>query len=262
MSHLALVTGASSGIGRELAWICAREGHELILAARRKDKIDELAEELKKRFNTTSHCLRIDLSDEQGVPSLLGELKKAGLKPDILINNAGTGLYGPFLESDPDRVLKMMRLNMNALVHLSHALAPAMAASGSGRILNVASTAAFQPGPLMAVYYASKAFVLSFSEALHQELSGSGVSVTALCPGPTHSEFQETAGMGRNVLFDTFIMDTRAVAYAGFHGMMKGRAVVIPGFFNKLLAFSTRLSPRFLTRKIVALLQKETRHST
>lgn len=250
----ALVTGASFGIGLEIARELAAEGHDLVLASRNAEKLSEVAAELKG-LGAGVHVVTSDLSVSGSARRLFEEIERRGLRVDILVNNAGIGMHGPFKDMALEGVTAMLRLNMEALTELTHLFLPAMIRAGFGRVLNVASTAAFQAGPLMASYYASKAYVLMFSEAIAEELRGTGVTVTALCPGPTHSEFQKRAGMSHVELFTRFSMDARKVARDGVRGMNRGRSLVIAGFFNNLLAFSVRLTPRFLTLKIVYSLQ-------
>ena len=255
-----LVTGASSGIGLELARIFARHGSNLVLVARRVERLEEIARELADRFGVKCHVLALDLT-QPDTPRLIREgLDREKIEVDILVNNAGFGCYGLFSELDLQTQLDVIQLNVVALTQLTHLLLPDLSQRG-GRILNVASTAAFQPGPLMAVYFATKAFVLSISEALANELEGSGVSVTVLCPGPTKSDFQRRAGMEEAGLARIGLMDAQAVAYAGYQGLMQGRRLVIPGTMNKLAAFATRLIPRSWTTRVVRRLQERTHSS-
>lgn len=250
----ALVTGASFGIGLEIARQLAAEGHDLILAARSAEKLAEVSAELSKQ-GVEVRVIASDLSVSGSALQLYQEIQRQKLRVDILVNNAGAGLHGLFQEMELSSVSGMMRLNMEALTELTRLFLPDMTQAGFGRVLNVASTAAFQPGPLMAAYYASKAYVLMFSEALSEEVRGSGVTVTVLCPGPTHSEFQKRAGMSHVELFTRFSMDARKVARDGIRGMHKGKTLVISGLLNNLLAFSIRFTPRFLIPKIVYSLQ-------
>lgn len=254
---LAVVTGASTGIGKDLAEACARDGNDLVLVARRVDVLEQVGAELEKKYHITVHPLAEDLTDPGSPGRIAGFLNTRGLEPDILINNAGTGVYGRFLETDREDELASIQLNVAALTHLTKLLLPDMVRRGRGRVLNVASTAAFQPGPLMAVYYATKAYVLHLSEALANELSGTGVTVTCLCPGPTRTGFHQRAGMSNMVLVSKPMMTSSAeVARAGYAGMKRGRRVVIPGLLNKLLAFGVRLAPRRLPPAIVRQLQQ------
>ena len=249
---VALVTGSSTGIGKDLAEVCARDGCDVVLVARRADVLTQVAGELESRYQVTVHSIAEDLTDPKGPGRVVDRLKAQGLDPDILINNAGSGAYGRFLDTDMDEELRSIQLNVAALTHLTKLLLPDMVRRGQGRILNVASTAAFQPGPLMAVYYATKSYVLHFSEALANELAGTGVTVTCLCPGPTRTEFHQRAGMSNMFLTSRSMMAASAdVARAGYEGMMRGKRVVIPGFLNKLLALSVRLAPRRLPPYIV-----------
>ena len=243
-TKIALVTGASSGIGLELAKQFARGGWELHLVARREDLLRRLAHELPTK--TTIHV--VDLTDAKARESLIESLRSVEIS--CLINNAGFGDYAPFAESKWPKIEALIQLNIEALTHLTHAFLPLMVERKRGKILNVASTAAFFPGPAMATYYASKAFVLSFSEALATELEGSGVSVTCLCPGATTSEFQERAGMGQSKLMDAAMMSSAQVARAGYKATIRGQRLVIPGAMNAFLA----LLPRVLSRKKVASL--------
>jgi uncharacterized protein len=243
---LALVTGASSGIGKELAQLLAAGGHDLVLVARTQAALQALAQALGAQHGITCHALAADLSEPQGAAGLLAALQGAGLSQvDVLVNNAGYASYGPFAETEAEVQLRMIQLNVTALTALTRALLPGMLARRRGRVLNVASTAAFQPAPLMAVYYATKAYVLSFSEALADETRGTGVSITCLCPGPTQTGFQARAQMGESKLVKgKRIMDSRSVARAGYQGLLAGRPLVIPGLKNKVLAQSVRLLPR------------------
>ena len=191
----AVVTGASSGIGLEIARLLAADGYDLLLVASAEKKLLEVATRFSHEFGKTVAALAVDLARPDGARSLLDEIERRGLAVEVLVNNAGFGVYGPFAGADLAHTLEMIQVNVASLTELTRGVLPGMTARQSGRILNVASTAAFQPGPLMAVYYATKAYVLSFSEALANELSGTGVTVTALCPGPTRTAFQERAGL-------------------------------------------------------------------
>lgn len=251
-----LITGASTGIGYELAKLFARDGYQLFLVARNREKLESLAESLKQEFGTRTYVFPQDLSVPGAVPAILREVSRNQLTVDILVNNAGIGLYGMFAELSLEKQLAMMQLNMTSLAQLTRELVCPMKSRGYGRILNVASTAAFQPGPLMAVYYATKAFVLSFSEAIAEELQSSGVSVTCLCPGPTRSEFQKNAEMGNIWLFSLNLMDSAVVAKAGYEGLMQSKRLVIPGILNWLAAFSVRISPRRFVTWVVSRVQQ------
>lgn len=255
MSNTALVTGASSGIGLELARILASNGCNLVLTARSKARLDELKTELVNDHSVHVEVIAADLSEVNAAEMLFGEITRRKLVVDILVNNAGFGELGRFHEIDLDRQLNMIQLNVVALTHLTRLLLPEMLKRKKGGILNVASTAAFQPGPNMAVYYATKAYVLSFSEALHEELTGTGVSVSCLAPGPTLTGFGSDSGMNKSRLFAMGTMDAATVAKAGYNALRRNRALVVPGFKNRAGAFLTRLSPRWFTMKIVKWLQ-------
>ena len=239
-----LITGSSAGIGAALAEVCAEHGHDLILVARRREKLEARAAEIERRFRVKVACVPENLADPQGPRRLFEAVTAQGLEVEHLINNAGVGLYGKFAVTDLDAELKMIQLNGTSVVELTKRFLPAMIQRRSGRILNVASTAAFVPGPWMSIYYATKAFVLSFSEAIDYELKPQGITVTTLCPGPTESEFKVRAGSQRSRLFEAFLMDAPTVARAGYAGMMKGKAVVIPGLRNKLIPVAARFIPR------------------
>ncbi|SFF82816.1 hypothetical protein SAMN04488025_10638 [Planifilum fulgidum] len=251
-----LITGASTGIGAELAKRFAEGGFDLILVARNRDKLERLAEEAGRRFGVSVRVVVKDLSEPAACGELIRELEEAGIEVHVLVNNAGIGVYGPFAETDWEREREMIRLNIEALTRLTKAFLPGMLRRGEGKILNVASTAAFQPGPLMSVYYASKAYVLSFTEAIAEEVRGTGVTVTALCPGPTRTEFGSRAGFGTSRLFQRGEMDAETVAREGFRGLMSGRRVAIPGLSNRLLVGSVRFLPRGLITRIMKRIQK------
>ena len=250
MKAVALITGASSGLGVEFARQLSKKGQRLVLAARRKDRLDALATELGN-----ARAVAIDLSRPGAVRTLLDDLRNADEQVEILINNAGFGLRGRFVELDASREREMIDLNIGTLTDLCRAIAPQMVEQKSGAILNVASTAAFQPGPNMAVYFATKAYVLSFTEALHEELKPHGVKVSALCPGPTRTEFGEVAGIKTLGQFDRLAMESEPVVRAGLEGLESNEAVVIPGATNKIGAWSTRLAPRSVVRRIAGSLK-------
>ena len=256
-----LITGASGGIGEELAKLFAAKGDDLVLASRSGEKLERLATSLRAAHRVRVEGLPIDLSTPAAPGEVRSFLESKGFSIDVLVNNAGFGTFGPFAESDPETELAQIQLNVATLTHLTRLLLPEMVARGRGRILNVASTAAFQPGPFMAVYYATKAYVLSFSEALANELRGSGVSVTCLCPGPTRTGFMARAKMGNPEILSkkSVMMEAEAVARRGFDGLMKGKRLVIPGILNKILAHSTRLGSRGLSASVVRRLMEEIR---
>lgn len=250
MTPVALITGASSGLGAEFARQLARRGQRLVLAARRTERIEALAAELGN-----ARAVNADLGKPGATAQLIGEIKAAGERVELLVNNAGFGLHGRVATLDAARQREMIDLNCGALFDLARAVLPAMIERKSGAILNVASTAAFQPGPGMAVYFATKAFVLSLTEALHEEAMSHGIRVTALCPGPTKTEFGEVAGFGGNGAFDRWSMDPQTVVHAGLAGLDRNTAVVIPGALNKTGAMSARLAPRALVRKIAGAIK-------
>ncbi len=251
MDRFTLVTGASTGIGKELAHVCAENGRDLVLLARSQDKLEALGKTLQDRNSVRVEIVARDLAAPNAVERTRSEVEGRGLEIGTLINNAGFGNLGGFHETALDMQLSMLRLNIEALTELTHRFLPPMIARGRGQILNVASTAALQPGPFMAVYYATKAYVLSFSEAITEELRGTGVTVTALCPGPTRTEFQARANMGGSRLARFGLQDARPVAELGYRAMERGHAVAIPGLLNRLLALSVRLSPRAAVRRVV-----------
>ena len=238
----ALITGASSGIGTELAKLCAANGYGLILVARSGDRLGDLAGSLAKAQGVEARALVADLSDPAAPQSIFERTR--GDTVEILINNAGFGLRGPFAETDWAAEARLIQVNVTSLVHLTKVFLPGMLGRRSGRILNVASTAAFVPGPLMSMYYASKAFVLSFSEAVANEVKGSGVTLTVLCPGPTRTAFFEAAGITDSNLLKRSSMSAEEVARIGYRAMMAGKTEVIAGARNRWLMRGTRLAPR------------------
>jgi hypothetical protein len=250
LNKVALVTGASAGLGVEFARQLSKRGHRLVLAARRKDRLEALARELGN-----SRAVAIDLSKTNAAAKLMADVEANGETIDLLINNAGFGLIGRFAELDAMRLRQMVDLNVGALIDLCRAAAPGMIGRKSGGIINVASTAAFQPGPKMAVYFATKAFVLSFTEALHEELKPHGIKVSCLCPGPTRTEFGEVAGFGGNGLFDHVAMEPPEVVETGLSGLDRNHAVVVPGWKNKVTAASNRFAPRSVVRKIAGAIK-------
>jgi short-subunit dehydrogenase len=250
VKKVALITGASAGLGVEFARQLGRRGHRLVLAARRKDRLEELANDLGN-----ARVVEIDLSKRDASAKLMIDLEAAGEEVEVLVNNAAFGLIGRFAELDARRLRQMIDLNVGTLTDLCRAVAPQMIARKSGGIINVASTAAFQPGPNMAVYFASKAYVLSFTEALHEELKPHGVNVSCLCPGPTRTEFGAVAGFGGNGLYDRVVMQPPEVVEVGLVGLEKNHAVVVPGLVNKIGAASTRFVPRSVVRKIAGAIK-------
>lgn len=250
MTKVALVTGASAGLGEIFARRLAAAGHRLVLVARREDRLHALAREIGN-----SRVLPVDLSDKAAASRIADDCKAAGEEVDLLVNNAGFGLAGRFVTMDAGQVRAMIDLNCGALADLCRAFAPAMVERRSGGIINVASTASFQPGPGMAVYFATKAFVLSFSEALHEELKPAGVSVSALCPGPTETEFGAVAGFEPKGAFEKFGMQAEPVVDAGLAGLKRNQAVVVPGVANKIGAQASRFLPRALIRKAAGMIK-------
>ena len=256
----ALITGASGGIGLELARLFAAGGYDLVLVARSTAKLEELAGELRKHGGAV-RVLAKDLARPESPEEVFRELEAAGVAVDVLVNNAGFATYGPFVEIDLGRELEELQLNVVTLTHLTKKLLPGMLARRRGGVLNLASTAGFQPGPLMAVYYATKAYVISCSEALAEEMSGTGVIVSVLCPGPTATGFQRRAGMEASKLFSGVLQvaDAAAVARAGYEGFRAGKRIVIPGLINKVGVQSIRVSPRALATKLVKRMQERRR---
>jgi hypothetical protein len=241
----ALITGASGGIGYELAKLFARDHFNLVLVARNGEKLTQFADELQRQFGITAKTIAIDLAASSAPQSVFDQLKKEAITVDILVNNAGYGNFGEFATMPLEDVVGQINLNITALTALTRLFVPAMVERRSGRIMNVASTAGFQPGPLMAVYYATKAYVISFTEALANELKQSGVTVTCFCPGATETGFASRAGNDKTRLFQKFgPMNVKTVAAQGYRGLMKGKTLVIAGTKNWLIAESVRFAPR------------------
>lgn len=251
-----LVTGASAGIGVELAKLFAANGDRVVLAARREDRLKTLAAELATKHGVATDAVKADLSTPDGVKDFAIEVGRRGHVVDVLVNNAGFGLLGPFAKLSFDKQLEMIQVNVAAPTALAGLFLPGMLARGRGGILNVASLAAFQAGPEMAVYYATKAYLLSFSEALFEETRRSGVTVTALCPGPSPTEFGEVAGAQNANVMKLGVVSAADVAKAGFEGFQARKAIVIPGSMPKIAALSTRLVSRGFTRRLAHELQK------
>jgi hypothetical protein len=248
----ALVTGASSGIGLAIAQVLAENGADLILTARREERLQKLATELQEQHGVKVNVFAADLATPDAPQHLFQQIESENLRIDLLVNNAGFGSYGPFLDLDLDGELSMINLNISALVALTRLCLPAMVNRESGYVLNVASTAAYQPGPFMAVYFATKAFVLHFSEAVNEELKGTGVSVTALCPGPTESEFGDVAGVNESAMFAGKKLPTSAaVARDGLKATLARKPILIHGFSNWMLAQSVRFTPRSVVTGII-----------
>jgi hypothetical protein len=246
-----LITGASAGIGRELAHLFAADKSHLLLVARSEDRLRELAGEVTARYGTQTLVFPADLARPEAAQALVNRLDSRGITVDVLVNNAGFGAVGRFAELDEQQQADMMHVNVLAPTQLARLLLLRMIQRGRGGVLNVASTAAFQPGPNMAVYYASKAFVLHFTEALAEELRGTGVKATCLAPGPTATEFAERAELSDALLFNLGTMSAASVARAGYRGFRRGKMLVVPGVRNRLLASMVRFLPRALVRKVV-----------
>jgi hypothetical protein len=254
----ALITGASGGIGYELAKLFARDHFNLVLVARNGEKLTQFADELQRQFGITAKTIAIDLAASSAPQSVFDQLKKEAITVDILVNNAGYGNFGEFATMPLEDALGQINLNIAALTALTRLFVPAMVERRSGRIMNLASTAGFQPGPLMAVYYATKAYVISFTEALANELKRSGVTVTCLCPGATETGFASRAGNDKTRLFQKFgPMNVKAVAAQGYRGLMKGKTLVIVGTKNWLIAESVRFAPRKMVTAISRWITEE-----
>jgi short-subunit dehydrogenase len=251
----ALITGASVGIGRELAREFARDRYDLILVARDEPRLQEVARECEGISGRSARVHLKDLARPCASQELFDELQMMRASVDVLVNNAGFGLSGRFVDLDLQKQLDMIQVNVTSLVHLTHLFLPAMIGRRTGGVLNVASTAAFQPGAYMAVYYATKAFVLSFSEALSHEVRHTGLKVTALCPGPTHTEFQQRANLQAARMFASLpflVQNAATVARTGYRAFKRGKPVVVSGILNKLQIQSVRFAPRRLVRSIAA----------
>lgn len=257
-----LITGASYGIGLDLARIFAAGHFDLVLTARSQAKLEQVAQELQSGNGLQSgndlqaHVIPADLARPEAPQEIFAEIARRGLRIDNLVNNAGFGAYGEFASSKLEDELQMLQVNIASLTHLTKLALPGMLERKHGRIMNVASTAAFQPGPLMSVYYATKAYVLSFSEAIANELKHSGVTVTCLCPGATETEFAARANMEKSRLFKMGKMTSRDVAMAGYRAMMRGKTLAIPGLKNLVLAESVRFAPRKMAAAVARSVQE------
>lgn len=249
----ALITGASAGLGLEFARQLSNHSWNLILVARSKDLLEALAQELRMSHGITVQIITLDLSGADATDTLMQAIKDTPV--DLLINNAGFGDFGLFQDADPTRTHQMINLNVGTLTDLTRAILPQMISRKHGRILNVASTAAFQPGPLMAVYYATKAYVLSFSEALSNELQGAGVTITCLCPGPTKTSFEKNAHLGSSKLFKRELMTAEDVVRIALDACMRGKTLIIPGWKNRMGAFVTRFIPISTAAKVARFVQ-------
>jgi short-subunit dehydrogenase len=253
----ALITGASSGIGLAIATEIAAHGHDVVLVSRRRDALEAVAGALEGRYGVRTFAVPADLSLSDAAQNLHDAVLELKLDIEFLVNNAGFGLGGEFMETDLDRETEMIQLNVIAVTQLTKLFGRAMVQRRSGRVMNVASTAAFQPGPLMAVYYATKAYVLSFSEAVAEELRNTGVTVTALCPGATATNFAETAQTTNSRLFTRLgVADAGHVARYGYKAMLRGERVALPSFRDKLMIQSERIAPRSLVTRLARLAQE------
>jgi len=244
-----LITGASGGIGYDLSSVFAENGYNVVLVARTKEKLLALANQAQQMFGVSAQVIVKDLTKPNAAEEIHRQLEQEGIHVDVLVNNAGYGLLGNFAFTSKRDELEMIQLNIATVAHMTKLFLPAMIKNGKGRILNVASTAGFQPGPLMANYSATKAYVVSFSIGLAEEVRENGVTVSVLCPGPTFTGFQERAGIHENPLLKLVMADSRVVARAGYEGLMAGKTVIIPGFFNRLGSLISRLSPSTLTAR-------------
>jgi short-subunit dehydrogenase len=253
---IALVTGASSGIGDSLARLLAERGHDLVLVARDTGRLEALAKELESGFGASAQVLGADLTDADQLALVEARLHDQSAPIDILVNNAGFGTFGPFHTLDVDTEAREIQLNVVALVRLTHAAAAEMARRGRGGILNVSSLAGFQPGPSNATYSATKAFITSFTEAVHEELKGSGVNVTVLCPGFTRTGFQAAASVPAEAVPGFMWQEAEPVARAGLDALAKNRAIAIPGGVNKVLGGFSSMAPHAISRRAAAAVLK------
>jgi len=258
MAKTALITGASEGIGYELVKLFAKDGYDCVLVARNKQKMDQLAAEVEKNFGITTRVIAKDLSLPESAQEIFDELNAAGVPVDVLINNAGLGLCGDFAKSDMNMNMHLIQVNLLTLTKLTWLFLPGMLKRKSGKIMNVGSIASFAPSPNFALYNASKAYVLFFSEALREELKGTGVSVTCLCPGATATQWQARAGAVGIRLNKVRIVDAKIVAETGYKGLMKGKRVVVPGLDNKITVLSSQLAPRAMILKVAKFLTQKT----
>ncbi len=256
MNKTALITGASSGIGKELAREFAQNKHHLVLVARNIDRLNQLKGQLETTFNANVQVISKDLAELNAPLEIFNQLKREGIKIDFLVNNAGFGTHGKFGEISWEREQEMIHVNIRAVTHFCKLFIPEMVQNGGGKIMNVASTAAFQPLPYMSVYGATKAYVLSLSEGLANEYKADNITVTALCPGATTTSFKENAKMGENLLFKGIVSTAASVAKYGYKAMMNGKAVAIPGMMNKIMAGSIRFTPRSVARGLAGKMAK------
>jgi short-subunit dehydrogenase len=255
----ALVTGASAGLGKEIASLFAKDGHDVVLVARSESKLRTLAADLASVNGVKAHVVVADLGKRSAAASVWEQTTRLGASVDFLVNNAGLGSNGAFLDLDLPREVEMIDVNVTSLVELTHRFVRPMRERGAGRVMNIASTAGFQPGPFMATYYATKAFVISFSEALAYELAGTGVTVTCHCPGATATEFATTAGNDKTRLFKrSGVADAKLVALHAYRSMMSGDVLSVHGALNWIAFESLRFAPRSVARSIAASLNRTT----
>lgn len=252
----ALVTGASGGLGYDLASVFAENGYNLVLVARNEEKMHHLANQARQMFGVSAMVIGKDLTRPEAPIEIARELEKRRIKIDVLVNNAGFGRLAPFAHAAETEQLGMLQLNITALAHLTRLFLPAMIRNGGGRILNIASTAGFQPGPYMASYYASKAFVISFSRALAEETRDHGITVSVLCPGPMATGFRQRAGIKQPALGTMADIDSRVVARSGFEGLMAGKTVIVPGVLNKIGTWAARFLPGNVVVRTLAQVQR------
>ena len=256
MGKTVLITGASSGIGYELAKLFATDGYRLVLVAKNEPQLFQVADELATTFHVSVTPLGQDLAEPQAANHIFARLQQEAITVDILVNNAGIGTYGAFAETDLAKELEVLQVNIVALTALTKFFLQEMLKRGKGKILNVASTAAFESGPFVAVYFATKAYVLSFSEALAEELHGTGISVTTLCPGPTHTNFLKQAGVQKIEVLRNATMKASRVAMLGYRGLLTGKLRVVPGLVNQLFLLAIKFAPRRWSTRFVSMLQR------
>lgn len=249
MGKTVLITGASSGIGMELAKLFAYDGYNLVLIARRRMQLEKLAFELTNKYSVKITIITKDLSQPESPDEIFKELKDKSIQIDILVNCAGTQIYGEFQKKDIEKELQLIQINIVSLTQLTKLAMEGMLKRGSGKILNIGSTGSFAPAPLNAIYCATKAYVLNFSEGIAKDLEGTGISVTTLCPGATRTEFAEKAKMQNTRMFNLSVMSAEKVAQIGYKALFRGKRVKVAGMLNKLIVFSTRLIPRGLVLK-------------
>lgn len=252
-----LITGATTGIGYELAKLYADDGNNLILVARDEERLEKVKEELILLYNINVYSISLDLSGDNSCEELLNFVNKKNLTVDILINNAGLGSFGYLSEIEVEKELKLIDLNIRALTELTKLFLPIMISHGEGAIMNVASTAAFCAGPKMATYYASKSYVLNFTEAIYEELKGSNIKVSCLCPGPVNTGFQDKAGIRKKDAAKKALMTPKKVAEIAYKDFKKGKLIIIPGFKNKVIVTVNKFIPRSLSRKTIFIMNKE-----